>query len=56
MMLAQNSNQQPSKKRNWMMLIIASRPTVNVIVVTINVIDVDHGFVVSSNPSHGNPC
>jgi hypothetical protein len=41
MMLAQNSNQQPSKKRNWMMLIIASRPTVNVIVVTINVIDVD---------------
>jgi hypothetical protein len=33
MMLVQNSNQQPSKKRNWMMLIMASRPTVNVIVV-----------------------
>jgi hypothetical protein len=49
MALVQNSNQQPLKKRNWMMLIINPRPTVNVIVVTVNVIDADHGLILYEN-------
>ena len=46
--LVQNSNQQTLKKRDWMMLIINPGPTVNVIVVTINVIDVDQSVYLTT--------